>query len=277
MPKVLTKLRIDEISSVDRGAGDGCKVVLYKRHDPERRKAFGYATPKSEPRSIYHEIFARKRAPGDERRNRIRHLRRHIADGGGVQPEETDTDTAAATDSGNMAAHISRMADLIVEAAQGSVTRDEALAWILTNRHGRAAAAHLTKHEAPNMDRMTKNVRAMGEHAYTAIVQKYASGNRLPNETAAQAFTRVFTEDSDEGRAIRKFWQISKQGMPAEPSDDDERDGDDSDALEELNRLAEAERRRENGMSKAAAFTKIYCDPANARLAQRERAQNRPR
>jgi hypothetical protein len=30
-PKVLTRLKISEVSSVDAGAGDGCKVVLYKR------------------------------------------------------------------------------------------------------------------------------------------------------------------------------------------------------------------------------------------------------
>ena len=31
MPKVLTRLRIDEVSAVDRGAGDGVKIVLMKR------------------------------------------------------------------------------------------------------------------------------------------------------------------------------------------------------------------------------------------------------
>lgn len=31
MPRVLRKLRIDEISSVDRGAGEGCRIMLYKR------------------------------------------------------------------------------------------------------------------------------------------------------------------------------------------------------------------------------------------------------
>jgi hypothetical protein len=33
MVKKLTKLRIDEISSVDHGAGEGCRVMLYKRDD----------------------------------------------------------------------------------------------------------------------------------------------------------------------------------------------------------------------------------------------------
>src|ERR1700736_1117123 len=31
MPRILTKLRIDEVSAVDRGAGDGVKIVLMKR------------------------------------------------------------------------------------------------------------------------------------------------------------------------------------------------------------------------------------------------------
>ena len=38
MPKVLTKLRVDEISAVDRAAGEGTRVVLYKRDDRKRRK-----------------------------------------------------------------------------------------------------------------------------------------------------------------------------------------------------------------------------------------------
>jgi hypothetical protein len=45
MPKVLTKLRIDEISAVDKGAGEGCKVVLYKRDDSGERGGF------------YHRLF----------------------------------------------------------------------------------------------------------------------------------------------------------------------------------------------------------------------------
>ena len=32
-PKVLTRLRIDEVSMVDRGAGANCKVVISKRDD----------------------------------------------------------------------------------------------------------------------------------------------------------------------------------------------------------------------------------------------------
>lgn len=33
MPKILTRLRIDEVSSVDRGAGEGVKIMLMKRNE----------------------------------------------------------------------------------------------------------------------------------------------------------------------------------------------------------------------------------------------------
>lgn len=38
MPRQLTNLRIDEVSSVDRGAGEGVKITLMKRHQDEAKK-----------------------------------------------------------------------------------------------------------------------------------------------------------------------------------------------------------------------------------------------
>ena len=64
MPKVLSKLRVDEVSCVTAGAGEGTSIVLMKRDDRKRRKVFGYAMPEPEPKprpSIYHEIFCGKR------------------------------------------------------------------------------------------------------------------------------------------------------------------------------------------------------------------------
>jgi hypothetical protein len=47
--------------------------------------------------------------------------------------------------------------------------------------------------------------------------------------------------------------------------------------MAELNDLAEQKRRRNPGMTKAVAFSKVYTDPENASIVRRERAQNRPR
>ena len=44
MPRILRNLRIDEISSVDKGAGDGVRIVLMKRHagaSQRLRRMFG--------------------------------------------------------------------------------------------------------------------------------------------------------------------------------------------------------------------------------------------
>ena len=56
------------------------------------------------------------------------------------------------------------------------------------------------------MDRMTKNVTAMGEAEYTRIVTDYAK--RLhPELSRERAFNKVFTADDDAGQAIRKMWK----------------------------------------------------------------------
>ena len=174
-----------------------------------------------------------------------------------------------------------------------NLTRAEALHWLAHDPHGRSFARergepldvladHLVaasqrpteKREAPKMD-MTKTLRAVGEAGFTRMIEKYAKTVH-PTLTKEQAFTKVFTADDDEGAAIRRAWMISKQGIaagaPDEPTDDD-----DENALDELNELAEQERRRNPKLTKAQAFTKIYTDPANAKLAQRERRQHRPR
>jgi hypothetical protein len=130
--------------------------------------------------------------------------------------------------------------------------------------------------------RILKNVQDMGEHEYTRIVQKYANTVRQPNETPARAFARIFNEDSDEGRAIRRMWQISRRtpldvagpGAEGKKVIDDARD-DESDALDELERLTIARQKRDPSLTKAQAFAKAYTD--NPELAAKERRQNRPR
>ena len=137
------------------------------------------------------------------------------------------------------------------------------------------------KRKEPNMDRMTKNVKAMGEAEYVRIVTDFAK--RLhPELSRERAFSKVFLADDDAGQAIRKMWQVSKGSGDRplnavdEPDEPDEDDEDDTDALAELEELARQERMRANGMlTKEAAFVKVY--QANPKLAAKERRQNRPR
>jgi hypothetical protein len=256
MPKVLHKLRIDEISCVDRAAGEGTRVVLFKRDAP-RSKAFGYAMPQPEP-SFYAKLFS-------------------------ARPQFAKAMYRNATVTGR---HLHRVANL---------TREEAKHFLLHDAHGRTLlrdtggdidvlADHLVeasqrpteKRKDTNMQNMDKTLRAVGEAGFTKMVEKYAKTVH-PTLTKEQAFCKVFLADDDEGAAIRRAWQIAKQV----PLDDDEaaEEAEDveGDALEELEELATAERRRCPTLTKAQAFTKVYVDPANAKLAQRERRQHRPR
>jgi hypothetical protein len=149
---------------------------------------------------------------------------------------------------------------------------------------GYAGSGTSEKREVDMNDTQTilKNLRSMGEHQFSKILGDYARQVH-PTLPAAVAFAKIFTEDSPEGIAIRRAWLISKgQGLAAtsaldESDVDDANDEIEGGALERLEELAAEERRRNPGMSKAAAFSKVYIDPANARLAQRERQQNRPR
>jgi hypothetical protein len=189
------------------------------------------------------------------------------------------------------------------------LSRDEAKQFLLHHPHGRALqrdfpnipfdalAGHVCKasrkREVSTMDdhlnlilksesamhALCKHLAANGGTGFTHpefddFLGRYAAG-KYPALRLGNAIAKVLAEETPVARAYQAVHSFYK----AEPvaDDEDDEDDDDDDALEELNRLAEAERRRENGMTKAAAFAKVYTDPANAKLAQRERAQNRPR
>jgi hypothetical protein len=200
-----------------------------------------------------------------------------------------------------------------------NLSREEAKHFLLHDAHGRtllrdtgadidSLADHLVEasnkrainksNEVPKMDinKMNATLREVGEHGFSAMVQKYADSVRRPNETQAQAFNRVFSADDAEGLAIRKCWRISKGVVPADAAereygrgrsvgyasgalDDDEAaeeaEGVEDDALEELEELAADERKRNPRLSKAQAFAKAYS--AHPEIAARERRQNRPR
>jgi hypothetical protein len=137
------------------------------------------------------------------------------------------------------------------------------------------ASQRPTNKQNSTMQNMTKTLREVGEAGFTRMIETYAKTVH-PTLTKEQAFCKVFLADDDEGRAIRAAHQIAKQGVADEPDDDDDAD-DAGDALREIEALAADIRRRFPGLSKQQAFTKAYTDPANAKLAQRERMQNRPR
>src|ERR1700730_14653429 len=98
MARILTKLRIDEVSAVDRGAGDGVKIVLMKRDD----------TPRSKPHVERHARRLRKFQEmfDSPERDRRRSFNEIIG-----KADDRDDSGGGASDH-----HASKVADLLVEA-----------------------------------------------------------------------------------------------------------------------------------------------------------------
>jgi hypothetical protein len=124
MPKLLTRLKITEVSAVDRGAGDGVKIVLMKRDDTP--------TPRSKPHIERHarrlrkfqEIFEGESGGDDDTEKRVDH-------------------------------HASTVASLLVESGRFP-HRTAALDHLLNSPHGNALLARLRKaadqtEKEPNM------------------------------------------------------------------------------------------------------------------------------
>jgi len=118
------------------------------------------------------------------------------------------------------------------------------------------------------------------EHELTELLVSAKAAQ--PDLSDAQAFSRMFTDMSPAGEAMRKAITIAKSGpLPddkeRDDEDEEERDeGRDDDAMDELHAKANELRKRLPHLSPEQAFTKVYADPANRRLTARERRQNSP-
>jgi hypothetical protein len=284
MPKVLTKLKIDEVSAVDRGAGEGTRIVLAKR-DPGAvfRRIFGVETL----RDVLNKAEANSSLP------RLRDLKDpdEADDGGhkGDDGEEADDDEVTATK------HLlSTVADLMVQAGSAR-DRQSALFRLMHTARGAELMRRLSK-QRKEQTTMTynrseelmsiakqygpvavakhiiDNGASISEHEFTAMVDAYA-------KSKGTTFVKLYTANDDDGLAIRRATQILK-GFPVatQVGGAAARDVDDpKDALRQLEELAEKLRAQFPELSKAQAFSKVYTDPKNAALVRAEREANRPR
>ena len=121
----------------------------------------------------------------------------------------------------------------------------------------------------------------ISEHELTGLIVTAAKAAQ-PDLSDAQAFSRMFTDMSLAGEAMRKAITIAKSGpLPDDEERDDEdaerEEGrDDDDAMDELHAKANELRKRLPHLSPEQCFAKVYEDPANRRLAMRERRRNSP-
>jgi hypothetical protein len=144
---------------------------------------------------------------------------------------------------------------------------------------------------------LCKHITANGGSGFThsefdrKVLEPYAR-NKFPALHPGAAIAKVLSEEIPVAKAYETVHAASYPDAVAkaqpgvgdpdeedvadeEEEDKDEKEDEDArSALEELNALAEQERRRTSGMSKAVAFSRIYTDPSNAALVRRERRQS---
>jgi hypothetical protein len=300
MPRRLTKLRVDEVSTVDRGAGVGTEIVLRKNAAAANfRRIFGVETL----RDVLDKAAANPALP-----------RLSKARGGLTVDDLTDDDvdginsgiadrSAGEREGSTATRHISHLADLTAEAT--GMDRASVLYWLLHHKDGlmliqRTLGKRLKKKENETMTTRNDELASIckqdggiaaacdhilkrgsdtniSEHEFVDAVTK--SLVRRDGESPAQAFARVYT--SDDGLAIRKAVAVLKGRATLEPvqvgGEEARALNDPEDALAQLWDMVA--RLRASGkypeLSKSQLFAKAY--EQNPVLAAQERRQARAR
>jgi hypothetical protein len=262
--KVLTRLRIDEVSAVDAGAGKGVKIMLMKRadgaDDPVELSVQERARAKMEGRAALRDaedIERRKREGGDENRNLYFNLltgRVTTAElyGGVDKSLRRDEDTPADELVGGNDHPASKIADLLVESGKHP-DRQSALDHLLHNPRGAAMLRRLSKSEdSPmpiNLSDVVKNhgVIALAkfmceqnssfgatEHELVALATEDAQ-RKHPDATPAGAFAKLFMESVE----LREAIEIAK-GAALQDDVAEELERDSRKACEELSAIGKA-------------------------------------
>jgi hypothetical protein len=248
MPKILTKLRIDEISSVDRGAGEGCRIMLYKRDGgkPMVGKPDGWDTP-----LMFNDVM------------KMRKLSEVAADEADVRDEPGED---------KLTPKLRAMVDAMLVAVP-TLDRQTAQHFLLHHPRGRHLANHLN--ELSKGDTMTTQVdiRKLIPVLEEGLLAR-AKNEMRDGETEARAFTRIYENDVD----FRKSWAtvteakqlllLSKSTVPnlmsttpvATEVGNTLVEDDSAAAVAELQALAEKQHR---------TFEQVFLDPDNGAIADR--------
>ena len=348
--RLLTNLKISEVSAVDRGAGEGCHVMLTKRdrtvlkakfdkatarlavsvksivNDPDCNdkrgmlaRSFGqflaHVNPRASIRDVakFHEIFSKNLDvpvdpdgpinPGgdDSDGTRVERGFGDEDDEAAQVDEEMDTDenggvgSHRAGDEGNAGGKSTDQLERAKSAMEEGTTTMKLMD--IAKRHGwRAVCKHF-------VDNGTSGV---SEAEVTALLTAVAKKSH-PDLRPDVAFAKAYSAQTPDGELMRRTTMaardagfLSKVGGSTPPfltGDDDGPRGasgraslaprvtsgraaqkvdDPRSALDQLRALADEQRKQNTELTEAGAFARVYEDPKNAKLAARERAENRP-
>jgi hypothetical protein len=193
--------------------------------------------------------------------------------------------------------HVERLADLVLQASDGSIGRPQVLHWLLHSARGQQLVVRLRGTQKRKESPMTRSAElsaiaksedglatickhvidrgstSITEHELSAVIGEVARREH-PGATAAGAFAKLYNEDSDRGVLLRRAVQVAKGFNSAGPTRAAVAGGSAYDALQA--KAAEA-RKADPKLTQAQAFAKVYEDPSNVEIVKRERADNRPR
>jgi hypothetical protein len=275
----LRNLKITEVSSVDKAANPGARIVLYKRDaiapdaddtddDAEvwLAAAWDYldtADGAAEERRRYprgcdaaeHAAFVQSIA----RRLRLRANNNNDEDGRDpYQPWTANDDDADG--------------EQINDADAERVAATKSVPMTPLRRLVKSCGGVVPLCKQIIRDQET----TISEHELTALIVEYAKAEH-PDMSDAAAFSKAFGAASPAGETLRRAVAIAKGAPAPSPAHDDDDDiGGGADAMAELTRHAERLRAAQPSLSFQQAFARVYSDPQHAHLVRRERRQNNP-
>jgi hypothetical protein len=280
--RVLTNVRVDEISAVDAGAGEGVQIMLMKRASDNKAVAEATARLAASVKSIVSDaavtdkgaMLAKTFAQYQEHLNKLTKN-----DSERSEPNLSNTDAGYGgrrrrrSDDDDETERLSDDADADDD--------DEKEKEAMTAKLKSLDAVQICKQMVDEGD-----AHSMSEHDLVSLVDNFAKAH---NST----FVALYERNDDTGLAIRKAVDIAKHagfgvsspylkaatlepkqvGSRAARNVDDPRS-----ALDQINDLIAEQRRQypELELTDAQWFARVYSDPANRDIAKRERRENRP-
>jgi hypothetical protein len=265
--RVLTRMRINEVSLVDRGAGENCRVTISKRDDSDSRlNLIDVFKGKVSAREAL-GIHVDKSAEGDEAEGLIaepEHVVDNDGDGDGGVPKKHRSITFDTVDGERM-----------------KFPNERSLAeWLAIQSRIRKSTS-----EDPNPMSFEDKIRDIAKREGVVVIAKImvadnrsygiseselvdliSNHERRDGESPAQCFTRQYEAYNDDGAALRKAIAIAKN-MPFEDDSEARAEADSRAAMAELTAIG---KQRWPSLTKAQQFARAYeCNGALAKRATR--------
>jgi hypothetical protein len=269
MVRVLRRLKINEVSSCDRGAGDGCRVVLFKRDDtvaPDNGNGDGYDDDEVYASALHYLMqtphgagVARRFFPRGASADDIEHLARLVAqswrarDNNNGDDDESDLTIGDDDENDDDEIEDDESADTIGDATTEKVfpmsDRNTALQAIVKRDGG----------VVPLCKRICREgAGGISESELTELITE-AAMREHPDLSPASAFTKAYC--SPAGETLRRAISVCKGLLEPVAGGVGGSDTDDAaKAYQQLQRLAEVQKRRVPGLSMPQAFERASRD-----------------